>query len=436
MNWSFLYLARLLGLEFPNVLRNILNKEECQQFFNYSKRLIEAIFPDGEKEDLSKEDELNIFLENSSEKEKKNRKQLQQLLDKMSKIDISKEKILFYFRIVEYPGLMTCKEFKEYFIKIDKNASFFNQLEFENQKEYIRKILNDKENKLSNKSNVVLDEEESKLNEEILKINKQMRKLLEIIEKNKLKNIFSPDVFKNILKHYGEHLENSEGFNLKIRDQEEKLLIEIVSKVTSGIELYLEVLKPWDNQYISNEYKKYLNKDYFLQLKKKLETNLEEKLSNKLLEDFKKRNGIKLDYNYNKDKAKKWLLLRKSLFNSKKNYTRIDNLIKKAETNKMIQENFYNYFTDLISLWDKPLFLKNSDSIKKLLKDKEFLNLIWSGVIVNQLSDAKFYDLKYYIEELEEKIYQDEFKNIINNPYPNWWSNSEEKIKDWGESEQ
>jgi len=436
LKWSFLYLAQLLGLEFPNVLRNIIDKEECQQIFDYSTRVLEAIFDGNENDNSDKlkeeeENKLDLLLEDASQREINNRNQLKELIDAMSNIDITKEKILFYFRIVEYPGLLTWKEFKEnYFIKINENISIFNQLEFENKKEYLRKILKYREKILRQMSKVTMEKERLELHNEVLKINEQLNELLNLINKSNIKsNIsdkFLSTIFKELLYQYSSYLSFGIDNEVKIKNQEKELFINMISKKNMDPKPYLEVLKPW-----LPEEEPYQNKEYYLELKSKLVGIVEEKLSNELNKNFLIKNGIQFSTDRSKNMPQKWLLFRKSVFHNEENYKKIANLSELAKENNIIQENFYKYLKCLIQFSKQTVFFTDIDGTKELLRNEDFLKLIWPGIIANPLNKQSLYYLKGYIIELEESILNDNFENIINDPYPDWWRRVEKQIEDW-----
>lgn len=432
LKWPFLYLAQLLGLEFPNVLRNIIDREECQQIFDYSTRAIEAIFDRNENNNSDKlmeeeEKQLDLLLEDASQREINNRKQLKDLIDAMSNINISKDKILFYFRIIENPGLMTWKEFYEnYFIQINGNISVFEQLEFENKKEYLKKILKYREEILRKISKVTMEKDSLELHNEVLKINEQLNELLNLINKSNISDKFLSTIFEELLYQYSSYLSFDMDNEVKIKNQEKELLIKMISKKNMDPKPYLEVLKPW-----LPEEEPYQNKEYYLELKSKLVGIVEEKLSNELNKNFLIKNGIQFSTDRHKNMPQKWLLFRKSVFHNEENYKKISNLRELAKENNIIQENFYKYLKCLIQFSKQTVFFTDIDGTKELLRNEDFLKLIWPGIVANPLNKQSLYYLKGYIIELEESILNDNFENIINDPYPDWWRRVEKQIENW-----
>lgn len=413
LNWHFLYLAQMLSLEYPNTLKYLLSKEEYQniflQHFDFLKK----------EDDDKVEDKISKLLDEDNNLNERDIKRINILLDAL--IDYSNfnntNKILTHFRLVEFTNIISWKTFDSLYDKIINKPEKFSSLKLELKKQFIHKLL-EKRNDLINKmietpGNNTMD----KIKEKIITRGKCIAK---IIDKNKnIELEILKIIFKKIYKQYNPRFYASTF--IEIREQEIKLMNQLIKYDGSYSLDYLKIIKPNQFSFQSEE-----DKGDIDEIIKKLYSNI----ALDILKVFEKPQGIKnLIYSNSNNYIEQQLLLKKSVTINENNYSILRGLSNKASKSEIVHENFFEYFSLLVENAKNPRTNVQSEKTKYLLLEEEFLQIIWDGVIAKVLNRRHLGTIeKEYWIYLKE-LYTEKNKNleeIIQKP--DWW---DKIIREW-----
>ncbi|MFW5795208.1 MAG: hypothetical protein ACOCV1_06955, partial [Bacillota bacterium] len=149
-----------------------------------------------------------------------------------------------------------------------------------------------------------------------------------------------------------------------------------------------------------------------------------------ILEIFNKPQGVKnLMHNTGNNYIEIQLLLKKSVSINKDNYEKLNALTSKAKENKIVHENFYDYFSWLVESAKTNKYIVDNQKSKELLLDKDFLEIIWRGVIAKVLNRRHIGTINKEYWDYLKKAYEEngeDLEEVIEKP--DWW---DKIIEEW-----
>lgn len=406
LNWPFLYLAQMLSLEYPSILKYILTKEDYQEIFLQHFSLLSNENESTIDDEIKKLSDENINIK--KEDKQRVRELLRGLIDYSSFMD--KNELLTHFRLIEFPDYMSWKTFDNKYEEMNEKPGQFDLLDFEFQKEFIHKLLKKRDNLINSMISTIDEENMKKIKEKIISSGNHIEKILSRNENIEFKILET--MFEQIYEQYNPKFNSS--IYIEIREQEIELLYKIIKYDKSHSLDYLKIIKPriasfqhFEEGDSIEEIINYLYKIIALDI----------------LEIFNKPQGIKnLMHNTGDNYIEIQLLLKESVSINKDNYEKIKALASKATENKIVHENFYDYFSWLVESAQTNKYIVDNQKSKELLLDKDFLQIIWEGVIAKVLNrrhlgtiDKEYWD---YLKELYENNDKD-LEEVIKKP--GWW---------------
>ncbi|MBM4065663.1 MAG: hypothetical protein FJ266_08485 [Planctomycetes bacterium] len=425
LNWELLYLAQLIRLEFSEVLEKIINKKELLEYISFGSLSLNK----------DKNSNLTQWLAEISKDVEENKKgRLTMLCKEMIKsVGITDpEELKNHFLVIESPELFTWKEyyaFKKELLSLSnteitqKITDFIKRTgkdkQIERIREFIKMLFRDREKLLSQVSEARVLEEMKPLINNTKDIVRICFLLLDIDDIFTGRNpIFNPDIFKT---WYGNivgwsHFRSPKEIYTEIRHLDVELAKKLALKMSSQASLILETFQ-FDDPLGSRK--------SFEATHKEIEEILEKAVVGQILDRFRRSYGIKElwkgDRPYRTEK--RLLFSVNSLFHNEKVYNQLKNITQEVSKNNDIHENFCEYVRALFFAATDCLDYTDKDEVIKLLKEKVFMNIIWSVVV------SKHLNLRVVgtFEQKRKIIMVDLLKDENAFPVPEWW---EKELKD------
>lgn len=438
LNWKLLYMAQLLRIEFPEVFIKMVNNKEILEDIS-SGMLTDSIAGDSQgkqKDDIPKwfkniDDISKDFTENKKLRFHYLYKGLRE-----SGGFILAEQLQNHLLVVEVPELFTLKEynaFKDELLSLTdhkiseklkdfiKKANKYKQIE--RVREFFKMLIRDKEAVLSQAADSIDQEKEMKpLLNKVKDIMKICFVLLDLDNIFKGHNqLFNVGVFKewygNIIKWA--HFRHPKDIYSDIRQLEVDLAKKLAHKVSAQASQIFETFRfddPFDRK-----------KD-FETTHNEVKEILERALVEQIIDRFRRIDGIKELYGTNGRtfRHEKYLLFRLNpLFHNKLVYEQLSIIAQDTPRNPDIQKNYYEYAYMLFYAAIDHLDWTERDEVITLLKEKEFIDIVWKAVVSRRMNLRAVGSL----EEKRKKILE-----IINDqnafPVPKWWSEMLSEIKE------
>jgi len=438
LNWKVLYMAQLIRIEFPEIFIKLISTKEILEDIS-SGLLTDSIARDSRGK---QKDEIPNWRKNIQEITKdydENRKvrftDLYRGLRESGGF-ILPEQLQNHLLVVEVPELFTWKEYTEFkndLLLADNNKAVKKLSDFlkqeikgkhiERVREFLKMLIRDRHALLSQAADSIDQEEEMKpLIDKAKGVMKICSIMLDIDDIFKGHNpVFNAEVFKewygNLLKWA--HFRHPKNIYSDIRQLEADLAIKLAHKVESQASLIFETFR-FDTSFDSK-------KDFEL-THNKVKEILEMALVEQIIDRFKRIDGIKELYGQ-KDRSfrlEKSLLFRKNpIFHNNPVYAQLRDIAQDAPNDPNIRNNFYEFVSMLFYAATDYLDWTEKDEVIKLLKEKEFMDIVWGAVVSRRLNLRSVGSLegkrKKIIEIIEDA---DAF------PVPKWWNEMLSEVKD------
>lgn len=437
LNWKLLYMAQLLRIEFPEVFIKMVNNKEIIEDIS-SGMLTDSIIGDSrgkQKDDIPKwSKNIDDISKDFTVNKKLRFHDLYKGLRESGGFILA-EQLQNHFLVVEVQELFTWKEynaFKDELLSLTdhkiseklkdfiKKANKYKQIE--KVREFFKMLIRDREVLLSQVADSIDQEKEMKpLLNKVKDIMKICFVLLDIDDIFKGHNqFFNVGVFKewygNIFKWA--HFRHPKDIYSDIRQLETDLAKKLAHKVSAQASQIFETFRfddPFDRK-----------KD-FETTQNEVKKILEMALVEQIIDRFRRIDGIKELYGTNGRtfRQEKYLLFRLNLlFHDRLVYEQLSIIAQDTPRNPNIQKNFYEYANMLFYAAIEHLDWTERDEVIKLLKEKEFMDIIWKAAVSRRLNLRAVGDL----EEKRKKILEllDD-QNAL--PVPVWWNEMLSEVK-------
>lgn len=430
MHWKLLYLAQLLRIEFPEVFEKIIKKKEILEHISFDSLSLHE----------NKNSNLTQWLAEISKDVEENKKdRLTMLCEGVIKsVGITDpEELKNHFLVIESPELLTWKEyntFKKELLSLPdaeitrKITDFIKRAgkdkQIERIREFIKMLFRDRDKLLSQVADAIDQEEMSlMLNDakDIMRICFLLLDINDIFEKHN--PIFNPEIFKTWYGNIVEwaHFKNPKKTYTELRQQEIALAKKLTFKMAPQASLILETFQ-FDDPLGRRK--------SFETIHNEIEETLEKAVVEQILDRFRLSDGIKELMKGNRPyRAEKRLLFHvNSLFHNETVYNRLRDIVQEVSKNPYIHENFYEYVYTLFYAATNNLDYTDKDEVIKLLKEKEFIDIVWNTVVSRRMNLRVIGSL----EEKRKIIIRDLLKDENVFLVPKWWekelSDAKERI--------
>ncbi|WP_255258027.1 KAP family P-loop NTPase fold protein [Bacillus wiedmannii] len=415
INLNFIYLAQLLKLEFPNIYTGILRDQNIMELFSNSHKFSQAfaqMYPQSSK----KVDDVQKIIE-TYHIEPKYTVRVGELVTGIQKqLKDTDNDVALYFRILETSDVLTWKKYKEIHEILILDITKFDELLDRNlQKRYIEKVFAQRGDLLAKSVRTKYQDTALNHQQELMNLDNHIREIINLaIPENQIR------MFELLYYQLKSWIRFNDGPYSVIRKSEKEMiekLIEIL--VNSHYNELLQILEPWRLKYSHFDDKEFPGfKDYRQYLFAMVEPVYVQKLVNR----FTLKSGLHIWLN-NRFETEKYYLFQKSLFHEPEIYTQLDILAEKAKDDLIIRENFFEYI-ELFNYYlsEEGSIHGKSEGIKEILKNIEFLRILWKGVTSHTIHLSAFPTLKKFIE-LVRDFYDTDVEEILS--YPDWWEEKE-----------
>lgn len=247
-----------------------------------------------------------------------------------------------------------------------------------------------------------------------------------------LNPIFNKEVFKEwyeCLRKWA-HFTKPEMY-IEIRNQEKDLVEKLANKITAQASSILEILHPWQDREASN-YEVASYREAFKNTRKEVIDILERALVKELVNRFSRPYGIRELWRQDRYLAEKKLLLTPHpTFHNKDIYKILRDISKEAPDNPAIRENFLEYVRRLFGASINPAGWEQKGEAIKLVKNKEFMGIVWKAAISRKINIGAIKSLEEYRKKLKGILKDDDIL-----PVPKWWEDLISDIdKNWKDLE-
>ncbi len=437
IDWKILYLILLLNYEFPKTFARIATHKNLIHDIATGFYTDEIRQLSGEQlKDVTTEwrNELGKIIKEEEEENQERIELLYEAFRKSSELIGDEDQIRKYFYIIEDPELLTWKEYSEFKEKLlslnetemSKEIGVFvsesrKSKHIERVREFLRKLFEDRHNLLKRERAVTLEEEKKTLFDNVMDVMKICSTCLEIENIfHGINPIFNGDIFESWYKSHAEWSKyKSTEQDKELREKEIELFNAVAVKLkpqASGI------LKVVYNYSYTNDPDRLNEVEEFRKTQSSVIETLESALAEQLIERFSKVDGFNELTISTRPEA--WLLFTEhTAFHNETVYNQLRKISHQASKSIQIHKNFIAYARKLFyAAVDRDPFV--DEDAKKLVKRKEFLDIIWNAVLSKRLAKNTIYSL----EKQRIKI----IKNILNDetalPVPEWWY---EVLGDW-----
>lgn len=408
INFSFLYLAQLLKFEFPNIFREIMRTNTNLEIFTTSHRVTRKIGASNKSDEKLFEEDFNKIYPHKLPIPEQDLSRLKTLIRGLQDQASYKDKdILFNFRVLEKNGLMTWKEYLEWFEKINTSVNVYTELlPSENRTEYINQMLGYRNGLMNQIVDSIYEETMYELKPMVFKIDSQIDQLIDLnIEETQI-------IFQGLYTQAGYWSNFQTHFYKDMRENEKRLILKIATFISEDDPFKLfDFIIPWDIEGHFDE------KRNFTAIKLEVLNIIESKIATKLLEKFLVPEGLYL-WGHDRYHNEKWYLFQGSVFHSKEHYNELNKLAEQARDNKVIRDNFYQYFSLLNYFITEGHTIVPRQKVIELLRNKDFINILWKAVVSKPVNIRGFIKLLEFIEST--KVANDgESKGFFE--FPDWW---------------
>lgn len=434
LHWDIVYLIQLLRNEFPKAFDYILSNKALIGDLAYGsirENVNERICTQREvtkKEPMWKTE----LLKNIPEDETGRIKRLYELYESIrnSRRIVSEDTVSYHLRAIDSPDLITWKEYrgmKKELLDLEEEQlpAKLKELLFRNnshkaivwRREFINIILIDRnklfEDAIQYKSDIEIKE---KL-KQVFFLNKLCKLTLEIDELFKgEKPVYNIDLFKAFVdkfKHWF-YFNNPEHLYKALRVDEKDILLTLTSKmilyasdslVALGIGKYDLPLHGGIDE-------------AFAPIKNEMVEILSDSLAKSLLNILEQFDGISRLWPSNDNRIAELNMLfnYNRSFQNKNIYAQLNGLVARICQKSYIADNFYEYFSMLCYAALNPTTFSTTENALTLIKNKDFISIIWEGTIGRGLNLRNVGSLQSYREQLKSSCDVDSLL-----PLPDWW---------------
>lgn len=407
INLNFIYLAQILNLEFPNVYKGILRDSGVRGMFSPS-------YISSKKAGLITEDDAKEILNKYPVESKDMERAKNIIIGLQVQIKKMDKNFDLYFRIIESSSVLTWKEFKLHYETLRLDSTQFDDLIKGNLKsQYIEHVFNHRDELLGKIHVAKYHVTAKSYQQELVDLDNYIQELIALVIPEYQIQIFKL-LYKQLKGWISTNMNGYEEFYKYIHNtnrNREKKIIKDLTKILAnnhGVKL-LEIIEPWypDNKISPQIY------EYKMDLLKIIEPFYIQNVLGKF--------GLKNGLNIWSDKdfsLEKYYLFKDSRFHQSDIHDKLDNLAEMAKENLVIRENFLTY----MHLFTHYLYADASyiqpEKVREVLKNKEFVKILWKGVISEEVSLYSFTILKDFIDAIT-KLYEEDIEEII--VYPDWW---------------
>ena len=430
LNWGLLYLANLLQLEFPNEFDTITSN------LDFLKLLRDAVWEKAK-------DRVNEGLEESENKtpkwssmldemlkgiERPKRQRINLLLEGLS-IDfsfLSDEDIQKNLRIVDFPELLTWKEYQELknkFLSLEgsEKAKAIKTIllakndtkSVECSREFLRKLMRERRDIISN---VVDESDQGSMREMLQEAHKIVEIASSIVEIDEIfegsNPLFNFDIFSFWIGQVTEFSQFKDPIYIEKNKDEKNLSITMAKQIkgnsVSKVMSYLSSFDSTGGSYSSQA---------FGPIKDKIINILEPKLIKEILRGLEKPRLVKGWHSPESQAEQKIIFNPQSNFHSPEVYEKLGELSDRANADITIRQNFIDFMYFLFSGLKGNLNWVRHAEGKALFQKEAFLQLIWKAATTEELNRRTVGSWDEYREGLKSLV--DNAEHVL--PLPPWW---------------
>lgn len=441
LDWKILYLAQLLRIEFPSVFEGIINNEEMINDLSagiFTERSDRNGYVLGEKKEPKWVNKLKALAEGVNDRKMERLTELYRALRESGGF-IRTEYLKNHFLVIEAPELFTWKEYdafkkdllssnEEEILKklVDFISGAKKNKEIEKVREFIKMLVRERDRMLTEVAEMHDQEEMQTSLKEVKKVMKICFILLDIDDIFQGHNpIFNEHVFEEWYRNLAKwaHFRRRDGRSdidmyPDVRQLETELALKLANKMVPQASLVLNILPDHTFADIPQA---------FEEVHKEVKTILQKALSKQLVDRFKMADGIGELWGKERYWPEKRLLFYKNkLFHNKDVYRQLKDIAKEALHDPQIQKNFLEYITMLFYGATEVTEWTQEEEAQKLLKDKEFVDIIWKATVSRPMNRRTVGSLEKYRKKITNEILQD--KDAL--PVPRWWKDSISDVAD------
>ncbi len=432
--WDMIYRIQLLRNEFPKIFDYILNNKKLISDLAYGPMFERTRERSGDERNKTPEEpawkiELRDILPQEGN-DKTNR--VYELYESIrnSRELMSEDLLSHHLRVIDSPDLITWKEYRnikkelidstgdDLFVKL-KEILFRNTSHKAViwRQEFLKTILMDRDRLFDDAIKNMSDDDIQRDLENVFFLNEICRlsfKLDELFDgENPVYNIVLFKEFVDKFKHWV-HFDRPEHLYKKLRDDEKDILINLTSKMTTHASDALIVLGigRYEPSFSDGPDKA------FEPTKSKMIKLLSDHLAQSLLNSFEQRDGISRLWPSNENRLSELNMLfnYNPSFHNLTVFVKLREIIKQIPQKTYIHDNFYEYFSMLCHAALNPTSFSGTDNALGLIKNKEFVSIIWEGILSRGLNFRNVGSLQSYREQLKNKCDVDDLL-----PLPEWW---------------
>lgn len=434
LHWDIVYLIQLLRNEFPKAFECILNNQTLIDDLAYG-RMREGIDRHSNQERRDVQDELkwkNKLKTNLPNEESGKIERLFKLYESIrnSHQIMSEETMSYHLRVIDSPDLITWKEYRSIKNKLldspeDKLLDKLKEVLFSNtsykaivwRREFLNTLLMDRNKLFEDAIQRKSDQEIQGELKHVFKLNKICKLTFEIDELFAGENpVYNIDLFKTFVdkfKHWA-HFNRPEHLYKELREDEKKILLTLTSKMkprASDVLIALGIGK-YEPTFSDGPDRA------FEPTKNEMIKILSDSLAQSLLNRFEQFDGINRLWPSNENRIAELNILfnSNSTFHNKTIYEKLNEIVAKIPENPYIRDNFYEYTSMLCHAALNPTSFSTMEKALELLKNKDFVSIIWEGTIGKGLNLRNVGSLQNYREKLKSIC---DVNDLL--PLPDWW---------------
>jgi len=281
----------------------------------------------------------------------------------------------------------------------------------------VNTLLIDRNKSFENAIQCKSDQEIQEELKHVFKLNKVCEVILQIDELFTGENpVYNIDLFKAFVekfKHWA-HFNHPEHLYKKLREDEKKILLTLASNMilqASDALIALDIAN-YEPTFLDGPGKA------FEATRNEMIKILSNGLSQSLLYRFEQFDGISRLWPSNENGTAELNILFNSnpSFHNGTIYEKLNEIVAKISKNSYIQDNFYEYTSMLCYAALNPTSFSTTEKALELLKNKDFVSIVWEGTIGRGLNLRNVGSLQGYREKLKAKCDVDDLL-----PLPDWW---------------
>lgn len=430
LNQHLLYSAQLFRFEYPEEFSKLLGDAPVKDLS--STDLLDNLFENESKKETPAPWEARIDQINSGwSKEKAERvKVLYEALREAS-FGLSPQYIKNHLFVTEVAELLTWKEYSrkvQHFRSLPDHkfqqslnswiSSSKTERDKEQIREFLRKLIRQREELISQLISLTIQEEQKQKASEIHELTKMCSHVLDcdklFCDSNYL---FDSTIFRDWYDQLSKraNFKTPEGIYKGLRQQESTIAKKLATQTIGNAS---EILN--STPALSRDTPWMESAKAFSLTANEVKRILEEALASKLVERFSTHGGITDLWDKDKHRAEKLMLFSpNSLFHSETIYRQLEQISKDAQADINIQKNFLEFVYMLFNECTDTDSVTSPEECIKLISNGRFLSIIWDAATVKPINRRTVGTLEEKRQEIIKKL-PDKGADLLS--VPNWWN--------------